>query len=169
MKIILFIGIILPAATSLANPKTGQPKAYMRSGLTKTEVSSVIETVALQKGWDPVLLKAIAHVESSMNPKAVGKIGELGLFQMRPEFHAVKPNMNVKEQTLAAIKHLEEVKQRCGDRFLQCWNMGTTKALSKGYKHTRYEKKVANAYKNILHSGSLSSFKGRLVAGEKVK
>lgn len=50
-----------------------------------------IARVAYDMGEDPLLLQAIAKVESSFNPKARGKIGEIGLFQIRPEYHPIRP------------------------------------------------------------------------------
>lgn len=40
---------------------------------------------------DPVLLVALACVESSLRPFAVGMAGEIGLTQVRPELHGLEP------------------------------------------------------------------------------
>lgn len=40
---------------------------------------------------DPALLVALAGVESRMQPFAVGKRGEVGLVQIRPELYALEP------------------------------------------------------------------------------
>lgn len=51
-------------------------------------ITGLIMTISLQMGFDPNMAIAIAQYESSLNPKAVGAIGEVGLFQLRPEFYA---------------------------------------------------------------------------------
>lgn len=149
MKKVIVLSFILWANISLAE-----------------DIKKVIGTVALDHGEDPVLLQSIAFIESSFNPKAVGKIGEIGLFQLRPEFHAISLNSSVKQQTLIAIKYLQKLKVQCGKKFLQCWNMGPTRAKQKNHKITRYEMKVQNAYKNILYSRSFSSIEDQNIAGE---
>lgn len=145
------------------------------SGLSITTVVSHAGTkediarVAYDMGEDPLLLQAIAKVESSFNPKARGKIGEIGLFQIRPEYHPISPEMNVREQTRVAIKLLKALKVECGKKFLQCWNMGSARTAQKNFKKTKYETKVQNAYKDLLHSRSFSSIKGTVIAHEKAK
>lgn len=128
-----------------------------------------IARVAYDMGEDPLLLQAIAKVESSFNPKARGKIGEIGLFQIRPEYHPIRPEMNVREQTRVAIKLLKALKVECGKKFLQCWNMGPARTAQKNFNKTKYETKVQNAYKDLLHSRSFSSVKGTVIAHEKAK
>ena len=136
---------------------------------TKEAIKAKIAKVAIEHGEDPLLLQAIAQTESSYSLGAVGAVGEIGLFQLRPEYHPIKKGMTVREQTLLAIKLLQKLKVSCGPRFLQCWNMGETRAKQKNFKRTRYEAKVQNAYKNILHSRSFSSVKGTVIAHEKAK
>lgn len=128
-----------------------------------------IAKVAHDMGEDPLLLLAIAKVESSFNPKARGKIGEIGLFQIRPEYHPILPEMNVREQTHLAIRLLQALKVECGKKFLQCWNMGAARTTQKNFKKTKYETKVQNAYKDLLHSRSFSSVKDTVIAHEKAK
>jgi len=128
-----------------------------------------IEATALLEGVDPRLMQAIAQTESSLNPKAVGAVGELGLFQMRPEYHKVYRAMTVEQQTKAAIKLIKELKKECGVKFLQCWNMGVAKTRQKNFSRTRYEKKVKYAYQNLLHTRSISSVKGPIIAWQEAK
>lgn len=135
------------------------------SELVKTKIG----VVARDQGVDPLLLQAIAFVESSYNPKAIGKLGELGLFQLRPEFHEIKPNMTTKQQTLVAIKYIKKLKSQCGEKFLQCWNMGPRRAKEKKFLVTNYELKVQDAYKDLLHSRSFSSIKSKNIAREVFK
>lgn len=137
--------------------------------LSNELVKQKIEKVAINRGEDPILLLAISKVESSYNKKAIGKVGEIGLFQLRPEFFNININMNIEEQAHIAIDLLQKLKVRCKERFLQCWNMGTTRALKKNYKVTKYEIKVRNAYKDLLHSRSFSPIKSKNIAREVFK
>lgn len=50
------------------------------------EITSLIIAISINMGFDPILALAVAKVESNYNPAQVGKIGEIGLFQLRPEF-----------------------------------------------------------------------------------
>jgi len=153
MEKVLAITLILWTNTSLA-------------GNLKEDIKESIGVIARDHGEDPILLQSIAFIESNLNPKAIGKIGEIGLFQLRPEFHSISLNASVKQQTLAAIKYLQKLKVQCGKKFLQCWNMGPTRAKKLNYKITRYETKVQNAYKNLLYSRSFSSIENKNFAGE---
>lgn len=112
---------------------------------------------------DPYLILAIAQIESSYNPKAVGKIGEIGLYQLRPEFHPIRKTDSIERQTKIAIKYLKKLQASCFDKVLQCWNMGPTRAKKYKYASTNYERKVLNAYKNLLHSRGFPSFKGQTI------
>ena len=44
----------------------------------------VMVTAARTEGIDPLLLRSVAIQETNLNPKAVGKAGEIGLFQIMP-------------------------------------------------------------------------------------
>lgn len=111
---------------------------------TKTEIERIIVQSANAHGINPKLALAIAEVESRMNPNAIGKIGEIGLFQLRPEFHQVEGG-NVRLQANAAMRYLAHLKRECsqyGDAYFVCFNYGPTRPL----KHPRlfpYYKKVS--------------------------
>lgn len=97
------------------------------SACTSFAHEAEIMEVASEYGVDPQLAVAIAVVESGMNPEARGALGEVGLFQLRPEFHPVvegDPSHNIK----VAIRYLAYVKERCapiyGDAWFICYNTG---------------------------------------------
>jgi soluble lytic murein transglycosylase-like protein len=81
---------------------------------------------------DPNLAAAVIQTESSFRPHVVGPVGEVGLFQVRPEFspytaeELFDPEINVKE----GLRILSEAKKRCphqGDKkFVICFNVGIT-------------------------------------------
>lgn len=89
----------------------------------------LICTAALKHGIDPYKAAAVAEIESSLNPSAVGPIGELGLFQLRPKYFAgdlKNPVVN----TYTAMKHIAEIKTRCPHTnsleggWVLCHNLG---------------------------------------------
>jgi soluble lytic murein transglycosylase-like protein len=122
MNLLWFAFILLVVAVTNAVAKADT----LESQITKS---------ARHAGVDPTLALAIAEVESGMNPDAVGALGEIGLFQLRPEYHAVKKG-DVRHNIDAATKYLAYLKRKCGgygDAFFVCYNYGTARPL----KHPR--------------------------------
>ncbi len=54
-----------------------------------TEIREAIYQYAVAYGIEPRLLASVIAVESSFNPAATGAKGEIGLGQLRPEYHLV--------------------------------------------------------------------------------
>lgn len=105
---------------------------------------------------DPALAEAVIHTESSFRPNAVGPVGEIGLFQVRPEFskytakELLDPETNIKE----GLRILSEAKKRCPHRndktWVTCYNVG----VRGGYridnpKEFKYYKKVYAKYQEL--------------------
>lgn len=97
-------------------------------------------------------LLAIATVESSLNPNAVGSShGEVGLMQLRPEFHkcAVKdPAVN----TRCAYGYLSRLKRKLykqhGEAYIVFYNTGPNSDIKYPRKH-KYFKKVTKIKKKL--------------------
>lgn len=73
-------------------PTSNQYKVYMRETYAKpstpfhiTSYDDVISEAAKRHGLSSSLIKALIHVESFFNPKAVSKKGAIGLMQIMPE------------------------------------------------------------------------------------
>lgn len=117
----------------------------------RATIKQAIVAIALEEGVDPTLALAIAKVESGFNPKAVGAIGELGLFQLRPEFHAVEPG-RINHNARIAMRYLRHVKALCkpdyGDAWFVCFNTGPNKRVKVPYEFPYY-KKVQNAKREV--------------------
>lgn len=84
---------------------------------------------------DPKVSIAVAEQESRFNPNATGLIGEVGLYQLRPEFvkgftrkQLYSPEINI----MVGVKRLAEVKakfKRKGkNAFLAAYNCGEARA-----------------------------------------
>lgn len=74
-------------------PTSGNYKVYMREPLRHSNLSftairsydDVITEAARRNGLSSSLLKALIHVESYFNPRAISKKGAMGLMQIMPE------------------------------------------------------------------------------------
>lgn len=103
--------------------------------LTKAAIVSLIVSYSNFLGFDPNVAVAVATVESGLNPKAIGLKGEIGLFQVMPEYvkgftkeQLLHPRINV----MVGIVKLMEERQFCSHRgginYLVCYNYGRTNA-----------------------------------------
>lgn len=109
----------------------------------------IIEQVSIENGLDPDLAVAIAITESSLNPNAIGDLGEIGLFQLRPEYHNVKKG-NVVNNVIVAVKYLVKVKELCEHKYDNAWficfNTGPYKKIKVEPTEFSYYKKVMSIY-----------------------
>ncbi len=119
----------------------------------ETLILTMLLQLAPAYGIDPHLAAAVAKTESRFNPKAVGGLGEVGLFQIRPEFSRFPKHklFDVQTNIIAGLELLREAKLKCAHKlnktFLVCYNAG----LSGGKKIKRpelfpYYKKVYKHY-----------------------
>jgi hypothetical protein len=137
--VVLVLILIFSSGSVHAEPK-----------LTQSEIKQHIVDSAIKNQIDPNLALAIAEVESRFNPNAVGRYGELGVFQLRPEFHRV-----AKGQTLhninVATKYLAKLREDCkayGDAFYVCFNYGTARKLKHPRQFPYYRRVQAVLNKN---------------------
>ena len=103
------------------------------------------------KNTCPELL-ALAELESSFNYKAVGQVGERGLFQIRPEMWGEVHTSSVAKQTKKALKILSYIKTQCRPdvnySHIVCWNVGINKGrLIQKNKPGPYRKKYIKLVK----------------------
>lgn len=109
----------------------------------------LIEQTSVNHGLDPDLAVAIAITESSLNPNAIGGLGEVGLFQLRPEYHDVQKG-NVKHNINVAVKYLVKIKGICEDKYDKAWficfNTGPYKVIKVEPTEFTYYKKVMKIY-----------------------
>lgn len=115
------------------------------------DIMDTIKLTANRHNLCPKLVWAIAMTESSLNPNAIGQHGEIGLFQLRPEYHNVKYG-DYKHNTNIAVKYLLYVKRRCHakykDAWFICYNTGPNRSYTiKDPKKFNYYKKVMKYYR----------------------
>ena len=111
-----------------------------------------IEDAALEAGQaynvNPKLILAVIEVESGFNPDAVGSLGEVGLMQLRPEFHE-GASFDVRENVFCGTANLARMRVYCKsdcDRFgwVALHNTGPRRIANK--KERDYYRKVMRAF-----------------------
>jgi soluble lytic murein transglycosylase len=85
-------------------------------------------------GLNPDKVFSIIETESQFNVNAIGSVGELGLFQIRPKYWKYPLDINNPEHRIGySISKLARLKSRLkpklGDEWFLAWNMGPTGAL----------------------------------------
>ena len=108
-------------------------------------------------GVNPYVAVAVAYNESSMNPKAIGGKGEVGLFQIMPSVYKAKGYTKEQVATPAqniyiGLQMLKEAKENCihkGDLpSLVCYNLGAHAA--KKIKHPMGQTYVKRVEKKMI-------------------
>jgi soluble lytic murein transglycosylase-like protein len=116
--------------------------------IARADLTKLVEKEALAQGLDPKLVLAVIKVESNFNPKARGSKGEVGLLQLRPEFHkcaSLDPKQNIK----CGVKYLAKIKRKLkpvhGCAWVSFYNSGPYRRIKHPSKQ-RYFRKIKEAY-----------------------
>ena len=114
-------------------------------------IALLIYLAASQHGIDPHLAISVALRESRLDPSAVGKADDIGLFQVREVYskytkeELFDPDINIQE----GIRKLAEAKRGCEhEQWLVCFNRGVT-----GGSRLRYPEKD-KYYRKVMHTYS---------------
>ncbi len=136
---------------------TEKPR-YRKSLYNIAHYDDVIEEAAKRNDLSTPLLKALIHVESYFNPKAVSKKGALGLMQIMPENLAllnINDPFDPWENVMGGARYLKSMLERFSgqlDLALAAYNAGPT-AVEKyndipPYPETqKYVQKVMKAFR----------------------
>jgi soluble lytic murein transglycosylase-like protein len=98
------------------------------------------------------IILAIIQIESSFNPRAVGKShGELGLLQTRPNLHSCS-SLGIRESIQCGVAYLDRIVDRddAGNIVLETvarFNLGPNRKVN-NYRSTRYYRKIKKALKD---------------------
>ncbi len=145
------------------SPKT----SLIGSSATPQEVDSAIEQAARRHNVDANLVRALIHVESNFNSKAVSRKGAMGLMQLMPSTarqlkvtNPFDPDQNVD----AGVRHLKQLLQDFNGNVklsLAAYNAGAgavhRSAGIPNYAETRnYVSRITSLY----NSGDNSPFRG---------
>lgn len=136
-------------------------------------IEQIITRIATQMGIDPNFALDIARAESSLNPKAVGKAGEVGLYQIHPKYlnyisKTVTGKTYNREQMMdpainaaVGIGYLKFLRQDLSSKLgsvspgllIQTYNQGPGYTKKHGYKITDEMKKHPNKiYRRYLNA-----------------
>lgn len=120
-------------------PTSGKYKIYMREAAFKPaphrtieQYDRVIAEAADSNGLSPHLLKALIHVESAFDPRAVSKKGALGLTQIMPanlDLLNVHDPFDPKDNVMGGARYLKAMMDRFGGHLslaLAAYNAGPT-------------------------------------------
>jgi soluble lytic murein transglycosylase-like protein len=108
-------------------------------------IALIITYYSLINGIDPSLAFRMAKVESGMNPNAMSRTNDGGLFQLNGrafKFHNEKMRYHIVTNTSIAMNTLRNLKERCGNKFIVCYNIGVTgtKRLKNPLQQTYHRK-----------------------------
>ena len=120
---------------------------------------------------DATLLESIAHVESGMNRKAIGKAGERGMYQvgqaawkdaeerLKAQGHYRFPWSKWRDATaqdMIAASHLRWIRERYAkvgmpsptpEQLALVWNVGWSAAVARRFRPNEYAERVANLFR----------------------
>jgi hypothetical protein len=92
------------------------------------DIINLINKEAIRQGLDPKIAISVAKVESSLDPQARGKKGEIGLFQLRPELFPYADLRNISTNIRIGVAELIYWKSHCpvrkGLEWVVCYNNG---------------------------------------------
>jgi soluble lytic murein transglycosylase-like protein len=142
IRFAIFYGTLIAAITAalLCCSKARAQTAAQRN---------LIHTYAMAYDIDEHLMEAIAKVESGFDSNAKGALGEIGLFQLRPEFHPSVVAGDDRSNVAAAALYLAQLRSRCtaeyGAAYWVCYNRGPSNKV-KDPTRTKYYQAVKAIY-----------------------
>lgn len=123
--------------------------------LLMMRIKLAIALASIDHGISQELLHAIVYVESSYAHEAIGQShGEIGLMQLRPEFHKCA-SFKIRENINCGAAYLAKLKESFGDRDTQAWwvlyNVGPYSKV-KNLRAQHYYRKVTEAMRHVRHN-----------------
>lgn len=97
-----------------------------------TAIASLILAAAVHFNISPELALGIAKQESSLNPRAIGPVGEIGLMQIRPRYSKFSRNelFNPIINIVEGLRMLSFAKKYCKHQkdytWIVCYNAGVS-------------------------------------------
>lgn len=102
---------------------------------------------------DPLMASAIISVESGGNATKIGKLGEVGLMQIRPEYQSMPKNLLMLPaiNVMVGAREMSKAKQQCKHQedftWVVCYNYGIAGGNKVKYpKKTEYYNKIMKVY-----------------------
>jgi soluble lytic murein transglycosylase-like protein len=105
---------------------------------------------------------SVVKVESNYKVNAIGDAGEIGLFQIRPEYSKIRASelfvakKNIKEGLRQLAYARDNCKHKVDNTWIVCYNRGIKGgANTKSPKASKYYKDVMDVYMKTLMEASL--------------
>lgn len=134
------------------------------------KLESTITKLAEEHDIDPKLALDIAKAESSLNPEAIGKAGEVGLYQIHPKYlnyitktvtgrtYSKKELMDPALNAKVGIGYMSMLKKQLGENYTPALLIQT---YNRGYGYTKKNKyKISEEMKkhpNLIYRGYLNA------------
>ena len=154
----------------LQKKRIAQQIAQYKTGLKASHIDDLPELIIHESkkyGYDPLLLTAVIITESSFNNWARSNKGALGLMQIRPatgkelaaevsvQWQGTPSLYNPETNIALGAYYLNKLYLHFGDLglALEAYNHGPSRLkgyLKKGYRPTRYSRKVFKHYGRLL-------------------
>lgn len=127
--------------------------------LSTTVIMALIVKYSTHYQVDPTIALAVAERESNFQHHRIGSLGEVGVFQLRPEFFPKDAAM-LERNVKYGVKFLAFVKANCvhqiENTWIVCYNVGITGAkkiryplLFPYYKEVMYYVRERNTLGNL--------------------
>lgn len=104
------------------------------STCSRADVVELITAEAHRQHFSADIAIAVATVESGLNQNAIGKAGEIGVFQILPRNYPGANLFDLRTNIKLGIQHLKYWKRNCptvkGIEFVNCYNSG--------FRHPKY-------------------------------
>ena len=121
MKIVILSLLLLPSLyllnltpkmpqNAVLSPTEGEQEVLVYN-IDELTVREQIEYIALLEDFDAEYLIRLAFCESSLNPNAIGKLGEVGLYQYYLKFHPDVSRECALDVECSTRKTIEKLKQ----------------------------------------------------------
>ena len=117
------------------------------------EVLSLVKKYSTKYQVNPHLILAIIKVESNFNHLKIGELGEIGLMQLRPRFHA-GDLFSIEHNIRSGTKYLKSCHRYCSIKYpsnwFVCYNIGPFRSSNlRSPSEFPYVIKVKAAYKEM--------------------
>jgi hypothetical protein len=140
-------------AVTLPHLSTGSKNRMLWNTYSRREIIRLIREAARKNKLDPVLLIAVAIVESDLNPNAISPRGAIGVMQLMPttaqailNVDPYNTHQNIEGGALYLKNLIDRHGLKCG---LAAYNAGSKRAKSKRDwpgETVRYVQKILNLY-----------------------
>lgn len=140
------------------------------------DVTNAIIKEAARYNMDPIFAFAVIRTESGFNPEIIGRFGEIGLMQLKPDTAAwiakkykldyfgptslKNPQVNI-SLGLAYFDHLRKTFKATPNKYVSAYNMGpqnVRKLTAQNIKPREYSDRVLGHYQAAYKSLAVSQF-----------